>query len=235
MSAEPMVFAVASLALGGLVMGWLTRPLWRHGAAPAPSKWHALALSCLLLGTAAIGYTHWGALQHLAIGPPPVPAVTAVERPSEARIAAMVEGLRARLAAQPADAEGWLMLARSESVLGRPAAAIEALRRASALRPADAELLVDLAFAIATQNGRRLDGEPASMVARALQLAPDNRKVLALAGSVAYDRKDFSAAVRHWERLATIEGPGSAQLASVRESIDDAKRRAAAEPSAGAP
>ncbi|MES2960418.1 MAG: tetratricopeptide repeat protein [Pseudomonadota bacterium] len=226
MSTDALTFVLCGLTLGSVIVAWATRPLWQGRALAA----HALPLPCLLLGMAALGYVAWGAPQQVAVGPQPalLPTVALVERPGAVRIAAMVDGLRARLAARPDDAEGWLMLARSETVLGRPAAAVEALRRASALRPTDADLLVDLAFTIATQNGRRLDGEPATMVARALQLAPDSRKVLALAGAVAYDRNDFTAAVAHWERLAALEGPGSAQAASVRESIDDAKRQALA-------
>ena len=47
---------------------------------------------------------------------------------------------------------------------------------------------------------------------RALKLDPDNDKVLALSGSAAFERKDYKAAIRHWEAL--LKHPGvSGELA----------------------
>ncbi len=64
-----------------------------------------------------------------------------------AAIAGMVERLRARLARNPGDAEGWAMLARSYEVLGRPADALAALRRLAPLVDGAARKEVDAAIA----------------------------------------------------------------------------------------
>ena len=55
----------------------------------------------------------------------------------EAAIRSMVEGLAARLEAEPDDLEGWLRLAQARGVLGDEAAAREAYDRALAIMPGD--------------------------------------------------------------------------------------------------
>jgi cytochrome c-type biogenesis protein CcmH len=69
------------------------------------------------------------------------------------QIEGMLAGLQARLQAHPEDADGWLMLARSNAVLGRPAEAIPAFRKVLALRPADTQAQTGLAEALALQPG----------------------------------------------------------------------------------
>ena len=58
-----------------------------------------------------------------------------------AMIAAMVDGLAAKLAADPVNVEGWIMLMRSYATLGRVADARAALARAKAANPASASRL----------------------------------------------------------------------------------------------
>ena len=65
----------------------------------------------------------------------------------EAAIAGMVARLRARLAQNPQDAEGWAMLARSYEVLGRQADALAALRKLAPLVTGPAREEVNAAIA----------------------------------------------------------------------------------------
>ena len=65
----------------------------------------------------------------------------------------MVDGLAARLKADPDDTEGWLRLARSYQVLGRVQDQIEALFTAAALDLSDDELVIYLAEVI-LQSGQ---------------------------------------------------------------------------------
>ena len=60
----------------------------------------------------------------------------------------------------PDDNPGWLMLARSYSVLGRHADALKAYEKASNLRKDDATLLADYADSLAVNNNSDLTGEP---------------------------------------------------------------------------
>jgi cytochrome c-type biogenesis protein CcmH len=59
-------------------------------------------------------------------------------------IESMVEGLAKRLEEDPGDAEGWMMLARSYSVLGRPKEALDRLKSAIANEPKETRLRFEL-------------------------------------------------------------------------------------------
>ena len=53
---------------------------------------------------------------------------------------------------------------------------------------------------------------------------PDHIKALALAGTAAYDRKDYAGAARHWEHVMQVAPAESDYLEQVRSSIAEARR-----------
>lgn len=144
---------------------------------------------------------------------------------TDAEVADMVERLAQRLEAKPDDAEGWQMLARSNAVLGRHADAVAAFAQASRLQPANADLLADYADALAMSNGRQLAGEPMALIRRALGIEPAHPKALALAGTAAFDRKDYREAASDWER-AVNAAPDAPLAQQLREGIVEARRLA---------
>jgi cytochrome c-type biogenesis protein CcmH len=149
------------------------------------------------------------------------------------QIAAMTEQLAARLAKQPDDANGWAMLARSHAMSGQHAKAVEAFRKAEALRPDDPVLLADFADALAMTQQRSLLGEPLKLVQRALKADPANLKALSLAGTEAFDRRDYLAAIRYWESLQKAGGPDSVFVQQIQGGISEARQLAGLVPSAG--
>jgi len=154
---------------------------------------------------------------------------------SAGQIEAMVERLAARLRENPEDAEGWKMLGRSYAVLGRFPEAVDAYSKAAARAPRDAQLLADLADALAMARGQSLRGEPEQLVWRALEIDPQNLKALALAGTVAFDRKDFKAAADYWQRMLPLVPPDSEDARTVRENVEEARKLAGAGPVANHP
>lgn len=143
------------------------------------------------------------------------------------QIQAMTDKLAERLQANPDDGEGWLMLGRSYASLRRYPEAAAAFGRASALLPPSASLLADYADIMAMAQGRRLAGEPEKIIARALAVDPRHIKSLALSGSAAFERGDFSAAVQVWRTLLALVPPDSNVALSIGNSIADAERRLA--------
>jgi cytochrome c-type biogenesis protein CcmH len=138
---------------------------------------------------------------------------------------AMTDRLAARLKTQPDDAEGWGMLARSYTALGRHDEAMAAYQRALKLRPDDALTLADYADALAVRNGRRLDGEPAALIARALKLEPGNLKALLLAGTAAFDKADYVLAAKHWDRAAAAGPSDNPLVQQARNGAAEARTR----------
>lgn len=180
---------------------------------PRPSRHVLAACLGLVLMVGAGGYAWKG--QPEAISP---------EAPPD-RTEAMVAGLARRLEKQPEDAAGWAMLGRSYLVLGRNEPSIAAYRRALALRPDDADLMADLADVVASSQQGSLEGEPATLLQRALQIAPDHLKALALSGTRALRQGDTAGAIRHWQRLQDL-APAEHPLRELAvQGLAEARRR----------
>ncbi|QAZ38332.1 c-type cytochrome biogenesis protein CcmI [Methylibium sp. Pch-M] len=249
----PMLFFLllaAALCLAAIAA--LTRPLWR--AAPPASAGDAAtagprrrlgltaALAVFSLVVVVGGYGWLGAPGLLDLGPgsrsaaapPPAAASGAGGDPARAQIAAMVDQLAERLKSRPDDAEGWQMLSRSYAALGRHAEAVEAYRKAVALNPRDPSLLVDLGASLVALDRDAMHGEPTRLVERALALDPAHPKALAFAGLIAFDRKDYPTAVKHWEALSRVEPPDSPFAQQIRASVAQARQLAGLPPSAEA-
>jgi cytochrome c-type biogenesis protein CcmH len=144
----------------------------------------------------------------------------------------MVERLAAKLSENPEDIEGWKMLGKSLSVLGRFAEAANAYSKAALRAPRDADLLVDLADTLAMARGQTMKGEPEELVLRALQIDAKNLKALALAGTAAYERKDFSAATQYWQRMLPLVEADSEDARTIQANIDEARSLSKSGPAA---
>lgn len=147
---------------------------------------------------------------------------------SPQQIEGMLGKLVERLKQNPDDAQGWVMLARSYKVLGRFPEAAEAYSHAGALLDADAALLADYAEVLSQTQGGNLRGKPAELIARALQIAPDEPQALLLAGAEASDRQDFAGAAKYWERLLAQLEPGSEEAQTLEAAIAKAREIAGA-------
>jgi cytochrome c-type biogenesis protein CcmH len=142
---------------------------------------------------------------------------------SSEQFEALVARLAARLKENPEDAEGWAMLGRSYAVLGRFPESAEAYAQAAERTPRDAQLLTDWADALAMAQGRNLEGEPEKLLARALAIDPINVKALMLAGTAAFNKKDYRGAVRLWERILAAVPSDSEVADRVRASVAEAR------------
>jgi cytochrome c-type biogenesis protein CcmH len=192
---------------------------------PRPaSAWTAAALAAGIPVGAVIFYLVVGAPSALLGQRDPGHEIT------REKVEQMVAGLAARLEKQPDDPDGWRVLGRSYSVMGRYPEAARAYERAAALIPGDAGLLADYADALAMAQGRSMAGKPLELVNRALELDANQWKALALAGTAALERKDYKRAVAYWERLRKVLPPGSGMEESVEASITEARALGGAMP-----
>jgi cytochrome c-type biogenesis protein CcmH len=72
-------------------------------------------------------------------------------------------------------------------------------------------------------SGRSLEGKPMELIQRALKVDPNNAKALQLAGSAAFQAKDYKKAVGYWERVLKQVPPGSEVAQTIQSRIDEAK------------
>ena len=155
---------------------------------------------------------------------------------SPEQMTAMVEKLWQRMQKEtPDDAEGWVLLGRSLSVMGDYPRSATAFKNANRLVPDNADLLADFADAQAMAQGRRLEGEPMAALRKALAVDPGHVKALALAGTAEFEQKNYKAAVAHWERLLQAAPPGSEFAQSVQGSIAEARQLGGMGPGKPAP
>ena len=129
-------------------------------------------------------------------------------------VEAMVDSLAAKLAADPANAEGWLLLARSRVVQERFDEAITAYERAHALLGDSPSLLADWAEADAALAGNRFPARALGRLDRALEIDPGHEKALWLGGFAAIQHGRPDVARARWERLLARQAPESRERPS---------------------
>jgi cytochrome c-type biogenesis protein CcmH len=160
-------------------------------------------------------------------GEPPTATSEAPPERTQAQIEANVAKLAQRLQSNPNDPQGWTMLARSYSSMEKYSDAASAYAKATELNPKDADLLAEYAFATAMSEGRSLAGKPTEIINRALKVDPENPKALQLAGSAAFEAKDYKKAVDYWQRVLKKVPPGSEVAEALNARINEAKTLAA--------
>jgi cytochrome c-type biogenesis protein CcmH len=202
-----------------------------EGQAVTPARsgaWTAALVAAVLPIAAVVLYLTLGA--PAALSPDAARMAAAPEDEQHAtspqQIEAMIEQVKQKLAQEPGNAEGWIVLARTYYVTGRAPEAAQAYEKAVALLPADADILADYADALGVAQGRSLDGKPAELVERALKANPTHWKANALAGTIAYNRKNYAKAVSHWETTKAGVPPGSPIAQSIEGSIAEARQLA---------
>ena len=191
-------------------------------AIPAPQAGHRSALTlAVLIPVAAAGMYAW-------LGQPGALDPGAAQIAANQQVEQMVEGLAARLKANPDDRKGWAMLARSYKVMGRLNEAEQAFQKAGDAINNDPELLVAYADLLAVRADHNIAGRPLELIQQALALDPKHPMGLMMAGVAAYRADDFKAAIGHWENLLAVLPPDSDDARQIASNIAEARERAAA-------
>lgn len=162
-----------------------------------------------------------------SIVPPGGEAIASL--PADARNAAirsMVEGLAARLEAQPDDLDGWRRLARAWRVLGESEKALAAYARTAAIVPDRADVLGDYADALLDliPETERLPEPGRVAIVRLLDLEPNNPTALWLAGQDEALAGNRLAASALWQRLLAAIPADSPARADLTRRIEALRR-----------
>lgn len=224
----PAALLAALLALAMLALCWplLRLPAAAVAIAPGDAAGRVVArrtaaVLCLIVPAAALAlFAHLG--DPAALSRQSVPAAAA-----DLALASQTE-LEAHLKRQPDDARALIHLARLELRADRADRAVLAYARAlggasKAVR--DPGVWVEYAEALGLAQGGTLAGRPREMVDKALAIDADHPGALDLAGSAAWEARDFAGAAGHWRRLLPLLPAGSARHAELSAAIARAEQR----------
>ena len=160
---------------------------------------------------------------YLQIGNPASIDPVQSQQMGEQDIRDMVAKLAERQKANPTDLKGWTMLARSYRVMGRLEDARDAFEKAGSYIDTEPDALLDYAAVLGGLQGNKLDGKPTALIEQALKISPEHPSALMLQGISAYQRADYVAAVKAWEKLLSLLDPASPDAQQMQANIADAR------------
>lgn len=212
-----------------------------NSSEPRPVR--AWLLPLVAVAAIALAATLWLGTRRTPTAAPPAAASAAASSAAPAPLSASqvqrgLERAREDTKRTPQDASAWAMLAHTAEMAGRFDEATPAYRELLKLRPQDAQAHADFADALGVAQQGRLEGEPARLIARALELEPTNLKALVLAGKEAFERRRYAEAIAFWERASKaapderLRGPIATSIAEARALMAPGQ---AASASAGQP
>lgn len=139
-------------------------------------------------------------------------------------MSAAIDSLKSKLAKNPNDADGWLLLGRAYESVGRNDDGRKALQKAYELAPDKPAIEIAYAESVAlTSPTRRIDGKSLEMIRHAMKSDPQNQDGLWLLGMSDYQNGRYAEAIASWEKIRGQLGPDSDVMQSVTDMIDDAK------------
>jgi cytochrome c-type biogenesis protein CcmH len=135
----------------------------------------------------------------------------------------LVTRLENRLAADPGDAQGWWMLARTYAAMERLEDARAAYEKAYGYLKSNPNLLAGYAEVLARLNKNRFEGRPYELLRTALARAPDSERILWLYGIAEFQQEGATEAIAAWERLRQLGTLDPEETALLDEFIAKAK------------
>lgn len=198
-------------------------------------RWAVPALIAIIVVPPVVLYTYFGKPKEVEIAPAPAPVASSGMRMPEQKsqpqansggdLNMVVKRLADKMAKDPDNGEGWLLLARTYGELRQHKEAASAYAKAAALLPPDAALLADWADAYVMTQDRKWNDEARAIVKRALAANPKHLKSLALAGGEAFDRADYKTAIDYWKRIKAAAPADSMDARLADSNIAEATAR----------
>jgi cytochrome c-type biogenesis protein CcmH len=201
------MFWVCASVLVLVVLGLLLRPLLRESRGIAAAFAVGIAVAALSL--------------YFVVGTPaalkPQAAVAMPETLDDA-----IKQMRAELAKNPNQPEGWRLLGQALSNTQRPAEARDAFAHAAKLAPQEPDVLVEAAQARAlAEPDRTFDAQAIALLQQALQVQPQHQRARWFLGIAQRQAGQNAEAARTWEPLLAVVDPST--MASLRTQINAAR------------
>jgi cytochrome c-type biogenesis protein CcmH len=189
------VLIAAALVIGAAVL--LVLPLVRPRADARPAA--ALAAGGMLMVLLLGGGGLYAAFSNYSWVETPVSGDSA---------AAVAARLAARLAKEPDDLQGWMLLGRTYNTIEQFPLAVRAFQRADRLANGqNADAIIGVAESLLAQDFDQLRGAAGQLFDRALVLEPDNPKALLYSAFAAMSRGEQAIARDRFKHLLTLDPP----------------------------
>ncbi len=146
----------------------------------------------------------------------------------------LVQRLEERMAENPGNIEGWVMLGRTYFMMRRPEDALAAITKAYELAPENPDVMLAYAEAMAATSDNSLEGKPAELIEQVIARDPQNTSALWLLGMLYYQRGQYASASTAWERVLATMAPDAEEVEDLRTMIAEAKARAGEPPASAA-
>ena len=188
-----------------------------------PARVTQWALVVLLPLSAVCIYLVLGQPMALVWSPEAPSSASKTPEVTQADIERMVSALADKVAQDPSNLEGLAMLVRSYKALGRMQEAERAYDRSALHLQNNAAMLSDYADVAASNAQGVFTGKPLQLIDQALRLDPTDLMGLWLAGTAAFDAKQYPKALAHWERLFKLLPPQSEDAKVIGQAIERVK------------
>lgn len=215
-----LAFFLIAAAMVAAALLALLLPLMRHGRTQTRSRGvFALALTlAFVVPIAAVGL-------YLTVGTPV--ALNGVPHAEKGmNIDQAVDELKAHLAAQPGDLQGWMLLAQTYSVMHRSTDARDAYDHALRIDANNSVAMVGWAEADSLlREDHRIEGRAQELLERAVKVDPQSQRGLWLLGISQFQHDRYADAAATWRQLQPQLEPGSTVAKAVAEQIAVADAR----------
>ncbi|HEY1590046.1 MAG TPA: hypothetical protein VGG00_09940 [Rhodanobacter sp.] len=221
-----IVFFIAAAAMIAVALATLLLPLVRQSRKSGRSR----SVFALTLAIAFALPLSTGVL-YLLVGTPAALNGVSAEAERPLTLSQAIDELRAHLAQQPGDVQGWMLLAQTSTMQRDPAAARDAYDHVLKLAPNNAEAMVGWAETDSmTRDDHMIKGRALELLKRAVQLQPDSQRGLWLLGISDFQHGQYREAAATWRVLQPQLEPGSKVAQAVAEQIAVADTRAGGAP-----
>jgi cytochrome c-type biogenesis protein CcmH len=216
------LFYIAAAVMIAVALVLLLLPLLRHGRqAGQPRSLFVLMLCIALVVPVGAALLYWQVGTPAALNGVPSQAQTITD------VNKALDQLRAHLASQPNDVQGWVLLAQAEMDMQQPEQARQAFEQVLKLNPDNTAAMVGWAQADSTASAdHHISGHARELLDRAVKLEPNNQRGLWLLGISDFQQGRFAEAAATWRTLQPMLEPGSSVAQAVAQQIELADARA---------
>ena len=144
-----------------------------------------------------------------------------------AEVRQLIPQIIERLKQRPDDLQGWVMLGKSYNMIEDYPQAAQVFAKLNQIAPNQPEFILLYAEALAMTRNGQLEGEPAELAFKAVQLDPDNKDALWMAAIAKVEAEDRPQALVYLQKLVSLLPADAVALPQIQQMIAELSPTAA--------